>query len=99
MPSNDSLDILDDRGRGCGVRDDALAPRLRLIEAAISADSDLASQPVYVEFLLDALLRGDSASRAAFYTVALNPSTGWITGRRSEIGKTCRRSRRASLQR
>ena len=57
----------------------ALAPRLKLIESAISADTDLCSGPMYVEFLLDGILRGDSLSRAQYYTLALNPATGWLT--------------------
>jgi HK97 family phage portal protein len=61
----------------------ALRPWLVLVERAISADTDLCSQNVYVEFLLDALLRADSATRADVYTKALNPATGWMT--RAEI--------------
>jgi HK97 family phage portal protein len=61
----------------------SLRPWLVLIEQAISADPDLCSQNVYVEFLLDALLRADSATRADVYTKALNPATGWMT--RAEV--------------
>jgi HK97 family phage portal protein len=57
----------------------SLRPWLVLVEQAISADPDLCAQPVYVEFLLDALLRADSATRADVYTKALNPATGWMT--------------------
>jgi HK97 family phage portal protein len=61
----------------------SLQPWLRRIELAISNDSDLASQRQYVKFETDALLRPDSAGRAAFYTAALDPVTGWAT--RAEI--------------
>ena len=37
----------------------------------------------YVEFLLDALLRADSATRAAVYALALDPLPGWM--RRDEV--------------
>ena len=57
----------------------SLRPWLVLIEQAISQDQDLASQSQYVEFLLDGLLRADSATRADVYTKALNPTTGWMT--------------------
>jgi HK97 family phage portal protein len=57
----------------------SLRPWLVLVEQALSADPDLCSQNVYVEFLLDALLRADSATRADVYTKALSPLTGWLT--------------------
>lgn len=37
----------------------------------------------FVELVVDGLLRGDSAARAAFYGAALNPQTGWMT--RNEV--------------
>lgn len=61
----------------------SLRPWLVLIEQAISADTDLCSQQMYVEFLLDALLRADSATRADVYTKALDPLTGWMS--RAEV--------------
>jgi HK97 family phage portal protein len=61
----------------------SLRPWLVLIEQAISADVDLCSQNQYVEFLIDALLRADSATRSDVYTKALNPVTGWMT--RAEV--------------
>jgi HK97 family phage portal protein len=61
----------------------SLRPWLVVIEQAISADPDLCSAAVYVEFLLDALLRADSKTRAEVYTLALNPDTGWM--RRDEV--------------
>ena len=57
----------------------SLRPWLVAIEQAISADADLCPGSLYVEFLLDALLRADSAARASFYTAALDPLTGWMT--------------------
>jgi HK97 family phage portal protein len=61
----------------------SLRPWLVLIEQAISADPDLCSQNVYVEFLLDSLLRADSKTRAEVYALALDPTKGWMT--RSEV--------------
>lgn len=63
----------------------SLRPWLVLIEQAISEDADLCPGALYVEFLLDALLRADSATRADVYTKALHPQTGWMT--RDEIRK------------
>jgi HK97 family phage portal protein len=56
----------------------SLRPWLVCIEQAISADADLATGNAYCEFLLDALLRADSATRADVYTKALDPITGWM---------------------
>lgn len=61
----------------------SLRPWLVLLEQAISNDDDLCPGDLYVEFLLDALLRADSATRADIYTKALDPLTGWMT--REEI--------------
>lgn len=57
----------------------SLRPWLVAIEQALSADTDLFMERTYCEFLLDALLRADSATRAQVYTAALNPETGWMT--------------------
>jgi HK97 family phage portal protein len=57
----------------------SLAPWLRRIELAISNDADLAFQRQFVKFEVDALLRPDSAGRAAFYTAALDPVSGWMS--------------------
>jgi HK97 family phage portal protein len=48
----------------------SLRPLLTRIEQTISTDPDLFVQgeDLYAEFLIDALLRGDSAARAAYYT-------------------------------
>jgi HK97 family phage portal protein len=61
----------------------SLRPWLVRVEQAISADPDLCSERQYVEFLIDALLRADSKTRADVYTAALNPQTGWMT--RAEV--------------
>lgn len=61
----------------------ALRPWLVLIEQAISEHAALCPGALYVEFLLDALLRADSATRAQVYTAALAPDTGWMT--RAEV--------------
>ena len=78
-PVQDSLTYSTVMGESTAFVQSALAPRLRLIEAAISADTDLCTQPQYVEFDVDGLLRGDALARAATYTAALNPATGWMT--------------------
>jgi phage portal protein BeeE len=61
----------------------SLRPWLVVVEQAISADQDLCPGSLYVEFLLDALLRADSKTRAEVYTAALDPITGWM--RRDEV--------------
>jgi HK97 family phage portal protein len=53
------------------------------IEQALQADADTATMGAVPEFLLDGLLRADSASRAQFYTAALDPVKGWMT--RTEV--------------
>jgi HK97 family phage portal protein len=57
----------------------SLRPWLVLIEQAITNDPDLCSTNVYVEFLLDALLRADSKTRADVYALALDPVKGWMS--------------------
>jgi len=61
----------------------SLRPWLIAIEQALTADRDLFNSSTYCEFLLDGLLRADSATRAAVYEKALNPVTGWL--RRDEV--------------
>jgi len=56
----------------------SLRPWLVAIEQALSADEDLFPGTLYCEFVLDALLRADSSTRAAVYTAALDPVTGWM---------------------
>lgn len=57
----------------------SLRPWLVAIEQAFTNDPDLFPTPGYAEFLLDGLLRADSATRAEVYTKALDPLTGWMT--------------------
>ncbi len=61
----------------------SLNPWLVCIEQALSADRDLFNASSFCEFLLDGLLRADSATRAQVYEKALNPVTGWM--RRDEV--------------
>lgn len=61
----------------------SLRPWLVAIEQALSADPDLFGPRQYCEFLLDALLRSDSKTRAEVYALALDPISGWMD--RSEI--------------
>ena len=61
----------------------SLRPWLILVEQAITADPDLFPAGTYCEFLIDALLRADSTTRATVYEKALNPVTGWMS--RAEV--------------
>lgn len=60
-----------------------LQPWLCQIEQTVSNDTDLSLGTVYAEFLVDALLRPDPATRAQVYTAGLDPETGWL--QRSEV--------------
>jgi HK97 family phage portal protein len=77
--SNDSMTYSTTLAESTQFVTTALAPRLKLIESALSNDSDLCSQPTYLEFNLDGLLRGDALTRATIYSMALSPQTGWMT--------------------
>ena len=77
--SQDSLTYSTTLAESTAFTQSALGPRLKLIEAAISNDPDLCSAPTFVEFNMDGLLRGDSLTRSQVYTLALNPTTGWMT--------------------
>lgn len=57
----------------------ALRPWLVAIEQALSAHRELFPGGLYCEFLLDALLRADSATRAGVYEKALDPERGWMS--------------------
>jgi phage portal protein BeeE len=52
----------------------------RRIEGSLARDLDIFPQGdrFYAEFLMDAILRGDSAARATYYTAALDPVKGWM---------------------
>lgn len=54
----------------------SLAPWLDVIEETLAADDDLFAEDEYPEFVMDALLRGDSVGRASVYSQALNK---WMT--------------------
>lgn len=56
----------------------SLRPWLVAIEQALSADEDLFTPRTYCEFVMDALLRADSLTRAQTFTAALDPITGWM---------------------
>lgn len=83
--SGDSMTYSNTESQALAFVQHSLRPWLVAIEGALNADVDLfpAATGTYAEFKLDGLLRGDSASRASFYTAALNPQTGWMT--RGEI--------------
>jgi HK97 family phage portal protein len=57
----------------------SLRPWLVAIEAALGADRELFPGGLYPLHELDALLRADPTTRAATYTAALNPLTGWMS--------------------
>jgi phage portal protein BeeE len=72
----------------------SLRPWLVRLERAISGDADLCPGGTYVEFDLDGLLRADASQRAAIYSAALNPTTGWMTPRGSpRAGRPAARGR------
>jgi phage portal protein BeeE len=60
-----------------------LQPYLVAIEQAMTNSAVCSGPSAYVEFLVDSLLRADSATRAQVYTAALDPVTGWL--RRDEV--------------
>jgi HK97 family phage portal protein len=82
-PTGDSLTYSNVTQQNRAFLDHSLRPWLTRIERAFSGDSDLCPGGTYVEFLLDALLRGDADVRSQIYTRALDPETGWMT--RAEI--------------
>lgn len=63
----------------------AIAPWANAIADAISQDPAIFPQvnTFYAEFVMEGLLRGDSAARAAYYKEALDPAHGWMT--RAEV--------------
>ncbi len=81
--SGDSLTYSNTESQALSFVTHSLRPWLVLIEQAISEDADLCAGGVYVEFLLDALLRADSKTRSEVYTAALDPETGWMN--RAEV--------------
>jgi HK97 family phage portal protein len=85
-PSNDSLTYATTETQAAAFAKFCLQPYLTAVEQAVT-NSPLCGALVYVEFLLDALLRPDALVRSQVYTAALgNPQTGspgWMT--RAEI--------------
>ncbi|MEJ7894537.1 MAG: phage portal protein [Solirubrobacteraceae bacterium] len=77
--SGDSMTYSNTESQALAFVTHSLRPWLVLIEQAISEDADLCPGAIYVEFLLDALLRADSKTRSEVYTAALDPATGWMT--------------------
>lgn len=82
-PTGDSLTYGNRESDALHFVTHSLRPWLVLIEQALSADRDLCPPGIYCEFLVDALLRADSATRGELYTRALDPATGWMT--RAEV--------------
>jgi HK97 family phage portal protein len=76
--SGDSMTYSNTEQQALSFVTHSLRPWLVLIEQAISQDADLCPGSLYVEFLLDALLRADSKTRAEIYEKALDPITGWL---------------------
>lgn len=78
-PSGDSLTYSNTENQTLAFAQHSLRPTLVTVEQAITADADLCRGPsVYVEFLVDALLRADSKTRAEIYALALDPDKGWM---------------------
>lgn len=78
--TGDSLTYSTVEGQGIHFLTWSLNPWLVRIEQALAADSGLfSSEQRYPEFLRDAILRADAASRAAFYEKALDPVKGWMS--------------------
>jgi len=77
--SGDSMTYSNTESQALSFVTHSLRPWLVLIEQAISEDADLAPGALYVEFLLDALLRADSKTRSEVYARGLDPLTGWLT--------------------
>ena len=82
-PTGDSLTYGNRESDAAFFVTHSLRPWLVAIEEAFNASEELVSPGIFLEFLVEGLLRGDSSSRAAFYTSALNAQTGWMT--RAEV--------------
>ena len=82
-PTSDSMTYANTEQHALSFVTWSLRPWLVRIEKAISTDPDLCPGALYVEFLLDSLLRADSKTRAEIYALALDPEKGWMN--RDEI--------------
>lgn len=92
-PSGDSMTYSNTESQALAFVKFSLSPWLTLIEQVLSADTDLSPGTVYCEFLLDGLLRADTATRANVYAQALDRDSGWMTRRevrRLENRRYCR---------
>lgn len=78
-PTGDSLTYITVEQQSLDFVRYSLLPWLRRVELAVSNDRDLAFERQYVRFETDALLRGDSKTRAEVYEKALDPITGWMS--------------------
>ncbi len=76
--SGDSMTYSNTESQALSFVTFTLRPWLVAIEQAITGHSSLCRGGVYVEFLLDALLRADSKTRAEVYALALDPAKGWM---------------------
>jgi phage portal protein BeeE len=76
--SGDSMTYSNTEQQALSFVTHSLRPWLVLVEQAISQDADLCPGNLYVEFLLDALLRADAKTRAEVHQMALDPITGWL---------------------
>ena len=82
--SGDSMTYSNTESQGQAFVKFGLTGYLSPLEAALSLDADVMPPgDTYCGFVLDALLRPDSAGRATFYTAALDEKHGWMT--RAEV--------------
>jgi len=77
-PSGDSMTYSNVEQQTLAFATFSLKPWLVVIEQALTADPDLMPSTMYVEFLLDGLLRSDAKTRAEIYSLALDPEKGWM---------------------
>lgn len=72
----------------------ALAPIANAIAKALSQDAGIFPQQntFYAEFVMEGFLRADTATRAAYYEKALEPTKGWLT--RAEVRRLENRAER-----
>ena len=82
-PTGDSLTYANVTEQSRALATYSLRPPAVRIETAISNDADLCPGGTYVQFDFDGLLRSAPEQRAAAYSQALDPVTGWM--RRDEI--------------
>ena len=84
-PTGDSLTYSSVAMQNRALVDHSLRPWVTRIERAISNDTDLCPGGTYVQFDLDALLRGDTDVRSQVYERALGDGShpGWMT--RAEV--------------